>query len=209
MIRPLSIALLFISLLLANGVYAADGTVQSIIGKAQLCTAKGHTWKPARLGTKIAIGDSIKTALESSLEIALTIGGVVRVAENTTICVGTTAKGDKSTGVQVSHGKVWANMKKIVGTGAQFEVGTPTAVAAIRGTVFRVNASQDSTTDVLVYQGKVAVGPGEALKNSDDYTFTGVGFCCRLCRGERPQLMYHLLSRYAAEGRSPQGEPAL
>ena len=55
-------------------------------------------------------------------------------------------------------------MKKITSTGAEFGVSTPTATAAIRGTIFRVDMAADSTTDVLVYEGKVAVKPADTLK---------------------------------------------
>ncbi|KMQ52822.1 hypothetical protein CHISP_0043 [Chitinispirillum alkaliphilum] len=45
-------------------------------------------------------------------------------------------------------------------------VQTPTATAGIRGSVFRVDVENDSSTDVLVYQGTVVVRP-EALNQRD------------------------------------------
>jgi hypothetical protein len=61
-------------------------------------------------------------------------------------------------------GSVWVNMRKLIATGKQFEVATPTAVAAIRGTVFDFSYTPDSATYVNVFEGKVAVGPSDSLK---------------------------------------------
>ena len=58
----------------------------------------------------------------------------------------------------VPKGNVWVNMKKLSSVGKHFEVTTPTAVAAIRGTVFQMQSMADSSTEVAVFDGKVAVG---------------------------------------------------
>ena len=55
-------------------------------------------------------------------------------------------------------------MRKLVSAGKEFEVSTPTAVAAIRGTVFDFSYTPDSASYVSVFEGKVAVGPSEELK---------------------------------------------
>jgi hypothetical protein len=57
-------------------------------------------------------------------------------------------------------------MKKLSGKGQKFRVESPTAVAGIRGTVFRMDVDSDTGTDVAVYEGKVAVGPGAYLQKA-------------------------------------------
>jgi hypothetical protein len=64
----------------------------------------------------------------------------------------------------VQSGRIWANIKKLSKRNTSFEVTSGTATAAIRGTVVRMdNVPQDSMTKVLVYEGKVEVGPGADL----------------------------------------------
>ena len=61
-------------------------------------------------------------------------------------------------------GDVWINMKKLLSKGREFDVTTHTAVAAIRGTIFQMKSEADSTAEVSVFDGKVAVGPSDELK---------------------------------------------
>ena len=52
---------------------------------------------------------------------------------------------------------------------SKFEVETPTAVAAVRGTIFRVTVRGDGTSEVSVWKGTVSVETekGEAVTVSD------------------------------------------
>jgi hypothetical protein len=61
-------------------------------------------------------------------------------------------------------GNVWVNMKKLTVQGRGFDLSTPTATASIRGTVFQASTSNDSSTDVSVFDGKVAVGLSDDIK---------------------------------------------
>jgi hypothetical protein len=142
------------------------GTVENIIGTAEQNLIRAPGWKPARVGAKVFMNDQLRTGAESSAEMRWVNGGVLRMAELSTLAVTEQPKEEnsKDPGAKLLKGRVWANMQKISNTGKKFSVGSPTAVAGIRGTVFRVDVGADSSTDVLVYEGKVAVGPGGALK---------------------------------------------
>lgn len=144
------------------------GTIQSITGTAEQNLARAPGWKPARVRAKVSLNDQIRTDAESSAELLWANGGVLRMAELSTMAVTEQAKEENSTepGAKVLKGRVWANMQKISNTGKKFSIESPTAVAGIRGTIFRVDVGADSSTDVLVYEGKVAVGPGAALKDT-------------------------------------------
>jgi hypothetical protein len=148
--------------------FAAEpaGTIQSITGAADQNLARAPGWKPARVRGKVFLNDQLRTGTESSAELLWANGGVLRIAELSTLAVTEQPKEENSTepGVKALKGRVWANMQKISNTGKKFSIESPTAVAGIRGTVFRVDVGADSSTDVLVYEGKVAVGPGTALK---------------------------------------------
>jgi hypothetical protein len=142
------------------------GTIQSMVGSVEINPLRAPGWKTARLGARIFIQDQIKTDTESMAELRWSNGGVIRLAEQSTMAVTEPAKGQTTPepGVRLITGRVWANMKKISSTGKEFGVETPTALAAIRGTVFRVDMAPDSSTDVLVYEGSVAVGAGDAVQ---------------------------------------------
>ena len=141
------------------------GTIQSIVGSVETNPLRTPGWKAARLGAKIFVQDQIRTNTESTAELRWSNGGVLRLAEQSTMAVTEPPKGQTTPepGVKLLTGRVWANMKKISSTGKEFGVETPTALAAIRGTVFRVDMAADSSTDVLVYEGTVAVGAGTAV----------------------------------------------
>jgi hypothetical protein len=151
------------------------GTIQSITGTAEQNLARAPGWKPARVRAKVFMNDQLRTTEESSAELLWANGGILRMAEQSTMTVTEQPKEENSTepGAKVLKGRVWANMQKISNTGKKFSIASPTAVAGIRGTVFRVDVGADSSTDVLVYEGKVAVGPGGAIKDSTKKDTTG------------------------------------
>lgn len=147
---------------------APAGSIRTIVGTAQVNPALHAGWKAARAGMKLFTSDQVRTDPESSLEIAWENGGLLRIAEASVMTISGPADSlsEAAPGTTLLKGRIWANMKKIASTERKFGISTPTAVAAIRGTVFRVDAGVDSSTDVLVYEGKVAVGPGEALQKA-------------------------------------------
>jgi hypothetical protein len=151
------------------------GTIQSITGAAEQNLARVPGWKPAHVRARVSLNDQLRTDVESSAEVRWVNGGVLRMAEHSTMSVTEQPKEENTSepGVKVLQGRVWANMQKISNTGKKFSIESPTAVAGIRGTVFRVDVGADSSTDVLVYEGKVAVGPGTAIKDSTKKDTTG------------------------------------
>jgi hypothetical protein len=68
--------------------------------------------------------------------------------------------------VRLLIGNAWANVAKVAGGEARFEVRTENAVAGVRGTTFRVDAAEDQSVVVKVYGGSVAVAAG-ALPRRD------------------------------------------
>jgi hypothetical protein len=157
-------------LLTAHLLFAADplGALGTFIGSVEVSAARAPGWKAAKPGIKLFANDSMRTAEESTAEIRWANGGILRVAEQSAIAItGASDATSRKSGATVLSGKVWANMKKITSTGTEFGVSTPTATAAVRGTIFRVDMAADSATDVLVYEGKVAVKPADSIAQGD------------------------------------------
>ncbi|MBN1578972.1 MAG: FecR domain-containing protein [Chitinispirillaceae bacterium] len=139
-----------------------EAKITRIEGSAQVLKNGAASWKVARLNTALQIDDQLKSDAESLVEITFRHGAIMRLAENSVFSI------KKSTDVKVStavpRGNVWVNMKKLSSSGHHFNVATPTAVAAIRGTVFQMQSLPDSSADVTVFDGKVAVGLSEEGK---------------------------------------------
>jgi ferric-dicitrate binding protein FerR (iron transport regulator) len=139
--------------------------VTVIQGKVSILRKDAPDWVNARPNMPLAEGDQLYTREESFAEIIYANGVIVRLDELTKITV--TAASDKSAKVKTGTGEVWVNMRKLVSSGGkEFELSTPTATAAIRGTVFHAATHKDSSTDVAVFEGTVAVGPGDELQKS-------------------------------------------
>ena len=108
-------------------------------------------------------GDRIQTMRAECLEITIKDGSVIRIAEESDVAI--MCPSSKVISPEVARGKIWGNIKKLSKRNYDFQVSSGTATAAIRGTVFRMdNDVKDSLTKVLVYDGKVEVGPGKVLE---------------------------------------------
>ncbi|HBE73642.1 MAG TPA: hypothetical protein DDW31_06115 [candidate division Zixibacteria bacterium] len=129
-------------------------------GEVKTQPPKKDDWKKAIFQQPLANGEKIKTWDQSRAEIGFSDGSIIRIDGNSSLDI-VDAKKDKA-GQQVEakvwSGKVWANVNKM-SKKSKFELESPTAVAAIRGTVYRMAVSPDRTTRIAVYSGAVAVKP--------------------------------------------------
>jgi hypothetical protein len=151
----LSVSASFVNAEMAARIASFEGTVQVMKKDAA-------DWKNARPGMPLEVGDQVYTQAESFAEIRYAIGTVLRMGEKTKITLESSS--EKTVKSKSAIGTVWINMRKLVTAGKEFQVSTPTAVAAIRGTVYTMSTAADSASDVSVYEGKVAVGPSDELK---------------------------------------------
>jgi hypothetical protein len=125
--------------------------------------------QPLKSGEIVVAGDTIITGHKSSADISVGQNGVVRINENTSIKVDQLAKGDSlNTELNISKGRAFIVLSKL-SKDEQCTVKTPTAVAAVRGTSFRISAEGD-TSRIDVVSGKVLVSPvkeGEVVKGAE------------------------------------------
>jgi hypothetical protein len=115
-------------------------------------------------GTSIFQGDVIVTARRTRLELTLVDQSVLRLGPLARVELDSAAFGlggdDRKVSAKLRVGNVWANVTRALGGEARFEVKTENAVAGVRGTTFRVDASKDRSCVVKVYSGTVAVSAG-------------------------------------------------
>jgi hypothetical protein len=103
-------------------------------------------------GEKIVSGDVLATGKNSNAIIKLENGSVVTLLERTTIAVEESVK--NSTVFKTIVGKIKASVKKLR-IRQKFEIKTPTAICAVRGTEFQVEVFEDGKTAIEVYEGFV------------------------------------------------------
>jgi hypothetical protein len=165
------IARILTTLMLGLGLCAAPvsaaksiATITTIEGKASVLPTGAADWRDAKPGMPLKLGDQVYSRKESFVEIRYTDAAVLRMNESTKVVI--TSSTDKAVKSQTPLGNVWVNMQKITKARKTFELSSPTAVAAIRGTVYQMDTRDDSSTSVSVFEGSVDVGPTDGLKQS-------------------------------------------
>lgn len=134
--------------------------VTQLMGKAT--SSAGGT------GPKVALvkdglvfeNDLIETASGTKVELRTDDGSAVRVGPSSKLQLKSAyfgAAGDKKFSGKLFFGKVWTNVTGLVGGGSKFEVETDNAVAGVRGTTFMVEAGEDKSVQLKVYDGSVAM----------------------------------------------------
>jgi hypothetical protein len=140
----------------------APATVTFLMGEA-IRTAAGKTEKLAA-NSQVFEGDTVETKSRTRLEIKLPDKSVIRVGPESKVLLAAAVFGKNVEERKVSSkliiGNMWAKVSHAVGGDAKFEVKTENAVAGVRGTTFRVDASKDKSCVVKVYNGTVAVAAG-------------------------------------------------
>ena len=115
----------------------------------------GSSWARMEGESKAALGagDFLRTARASTVEIVMNDGSRVKVAPLSSFQM--TAENGEAVSVGLHFGRVRSWVKKF---SKKFEVRTPSAVCAVRGTDFTVAANADGDTTVEVYEGSVLAG---------------------------------------------------
>ncbi len=130
-------------------------------GKAELIKKGMIKAQPLTREDYVAHRDRISTKKGSRIELKLPDNSLIRFDELTTFEI-VSVEFDKKTkqrniNVNMVLGKTWANVSKIFGQRGRFAVSTKTAVAGVRGTIYRVNVEKDNSVLVKVYWGEVGV----------------------------------------------------
>jgi ferric-dicitrate binding protein FerR (iron transport regulator) len=104
---------------------------------------------------ELAAGDVIKTFKGGRLVLGLSDGSQAIIGEQTTVEITDLSRSPRTI-FNVLRGKTRIKVEKMGGRPNPYRVNTPTAVIAVRGTLFDVLVSGKETR-VLVHEGEVAV----------------------------------------------------
>lgn len=175
----LSEILLFIGLavgLLAGTAYAQTGVVAGSVTAIQgkVTIVRGSRTLAAAYATPVLVGDQIGTAANSRVTLTLSDGTQLELAESSTLTVVQNAlnpDGSRAaTAINLLGGLLHSLVRFAPGNAPNYEVHTPNAVAAARGTNYDTDYVKEDRkgykdcrefTDVAVYDGVVEVrNPG-------------------------------------------------
>jgi hypothetical protein len=137
-----------------------DGLVTFIKGVVSIKLAETEDWKKLQLNDKITQGNWIRTSDQGTIEISFQNHFSVLLRPNTIIEI-TAAR--KKSAIYLMYklfldiGKAITKIKQSTGKETRFEIKTPSAVAAARGTEFRTGVDSDVTTRLEVLAGMVDV----------------------------------------------------
>jgi len=141
------------------------GSISALSGTATI--NRGGASIAAANGAKVEVGDRLVTAAGSNLTVTLTDGSQIELTDSSTLTIDEEtldATGARaSTKVSLLNGLVRSLVRTTPGTPPNYEVHTPNAVAAVRGTDFDVDHEtgvQDSKFPGCSEFSHVAVNEG-------------------------------------------------
>lgn len=125
---------------LVTSLYAAAvaAVTTNIRGKVTVLPYKKKVWSTLKVGTYLYEGDTVKTPKRGRAAFTLTNGVELKLSQNTEFGFNVSGAIDKiGSTVRMVSGKVWSNVR----TRTKFEIHTPVAIVAVRGTEFGVDYS--------------------------------------------------------------------
>jgi hypothetical protein len=129
-------------------------------GDVQVQAAGKGDWVPLNLGDKVLPGSRIKTHSDSSVEVSFEDGSSFFLKPNTELGLATAQKKITSQWVRylfLQLGRAITKVQGITGADPRFKIQTPSSIASVRGTEFRVAVDPEQKTLTEVLNGRVAV----------------------------------------------------
>ncbi|MDH3974886.1 MAG: FecR family protein [Deltaproteobacteria bacterium] len=187
----LLITLFIITLTPAISLGEAVATLTFVRGKVDVLKKGEKRARLVKKGAKLVVGDIVRTKSQSRAQISFIDESKVNMAQNSRVEIKEFSykpeKKERKSLLRTFRGKIRALIPRfLLGDDSKFEVETPTAVAAVRGTdFFSVVKKLPFESEVLVIKGKVAV------KNMDPSivgeVFLTPGKASKIGKGRPPQ----------------------
>ena len=169
-----SVFLIFISAMLLIVVFALLtqslfivkrlAKVEGVAGKVMLKRGGMGDFAPLGKAEFVMTEDTLKTGEDGIAELRWLDGTRLKMAPRTEMTVKKSSthmvRGNDETEFALTNGTIFVRIMKALSPQSRFEVQTPTAVAAVRGTIFMVKV-EAGKTQVAVHKGSVKVSSGE------------------------------------------------
>ena len=162
-IYSLMLALLLVILIPSLSMAKPVATLTFVRGVVDVLKPDEERARPAKKGDELDVGDIIRTKSRSRAQVTFIDGSKVNIAQKSRIEIKAFSldpkKKRRSSLLRSFRGKLRALIPKaFLGEGSRFEIETPTAVAAVRGTdFFSIIKKLPLESEVLVVKGEVGV----------------------------------------------------
>lgn len=126
--------------------YRDKATIIKLAGKVEVKIGEGN-WIPAEEGMKLALNDSIRTGPDSWADLRVGMVGGVKIKENSEIKLSELSSnpdGSENIILYMTIGEMLVDVRGIQ-KDSDFQVHTPTTVAAVRGTIYNVKVEGEKT----------------------------------------------------------------
>lgn len=184
---------------------ATSGQMEKVKGKVSLVRGQAA---PALLHNSdaVQVGDEILTDRKSSATLLMPDGSTVQIYPNSHIVL-RPGTGNFKEFLNLLLGNIRVQIEKLSGRPNPKSMTTPTAIIAVRGTIFDVAVNQDGDTQVGVDKGLVSVAN---LLRPEDEVMVKPGYMVSVRHGQRPttpQIMNQMMPGMMGSGMSGMGMP--
>ncbi len=134
-------------------------TVTRLDGMVDVKRVGTDVWVPAEVGMKLALGDRIRTTLDSVVDLTFDDGGVMQLSEETNLTIlDLSKKVEKSRFLYffkrpveaekkqfyLKEGTITAHVQPLPNNRSKYTLQTPRGIAGVRGTIFKISSSEKS-----------------------------------------------------------------
>jgi hypothetical protein len=143
-------------------------SVTFVLGDAGIQPGGQGEWVPLRVGDAVPQGSRLKTGDDSALEITFADGSAVTLKSGTELGI---LKAERTVTSHILRdfylgiGRVISRIKEATGASSRYRIRTPSAIASVRGTEFRLAVDEAQKTLAEVVERQVTVA---AAKKSVD-----------------------------------------
>src|SRR5436189_1074582 len=145
-------------LLLPPGLWAqAALRVSSVVGPAEWRPVSAKLFKPLAPAQPVQAGDEVRTGAGAQLILEVPDGSYMVISENSELVVEDVWSGNLRSLMNLMVGRVRFYVQRLGGRPNPYRVTTPTALIAVRGTIFDVVVDEAQIAEVRCLEGRVAV----------------------------------------------------
>jgi len=174
---------------------SASAEAIAVKGVVHKLEVQSQQRSPLQVGDVLTQNDEVRSQADSSATLQFADGSKLFLTSNTQIQLEglsyNQADATSNTRVRLDRGRLRSLIEKQRTPSSSYEVATPAAVAAVRGTDFRVTLTDDTPAAMLteVSEGSVAVNNGE------QEVVLGAGYALRAVEGEAMSEPVAMLKR--------------
>ncbi|MCX5813313.1 MAG: FecR domain-containing protein [Proteobacteria bacterium] len=137
-----------------------DGKATFVYGDVKVQKDETAEWVALNIGNTVSRGSKVQTGNASSVEITFGDRNSIFIKSNTTLGIVTSEKKGPTYTVNnfyLKTGRAITKIKEATGSNSRIIINTPSAVASVRGTEFRVSVDQVESMRTEVLTGNVGV----------------------------------------------------